>query len=284
MRAIEMFLNREEIKAAGIVSGAVPASSRPTTYDATIGDIIFRGEVWRKDTFVLPKRGIVWVVSTEEFTFADTKTGLATLKTTWTHKGVLALNVGVVDPGWQGPLATAMVNLGSEPVPLKKGDAFFRVMVFQHNQTAPDPKVKPRDIYIREIQDKSTNFAPTFLDTESLVDEVAEQVFKFPRIGVIVGWAGLGIALAGLFLTILAIFAPMAVTVFSDHRSEAVEHQRLEQRVDELQNTIAADRRALELHASKTEMGTALSNATPDRRLSWRIRSPRSNEAGSWLQ
>jgi hypothetical protein len=249
-----MFLNREEIAAARIVTGAVPTSCRPTTYDATIGDIIFRGEVWGKDTFVLPKRGIVWVVSAEEFSFSDTKTGLATLKTTWTHKGVLALNVGVVDPGWKGPLATAMVNLGSEPVPLRKGDAFFRVMVFQHKETAPDTKIKPRDVYLREIQDKSTNFAPTFLDTESLVEDVAEQVFKFPKIGVIVGWAGLGIALASLFLAILAIFAPIALDVFADHRSESVERKILEQRIEELQHEVTAERQALDAHVLSTEI------------------------------
>lgn len=236
-----MVLNREEIHTAGIVAGAVPTSCRPTTYDATIGDIIFRGELWDKDTFVLPKRGIVWVVSAEEFSFPDTKTGLATLKTTWTHKGVLALNVGVVDPGWKGPLATAMVNLGSDPVPLNKGEAFFRVMTFRHKRTTCEKVVKPRDVYLREIQEKSTNFAPTFLDTESLVEDVAEQVFRFPKIGVIVGWAGLGIAVGSLFLAILAIFAPMAVNVFADHRSEAVEHRRLEQRIDELEKDAEAN-------------------------------------------
>jgi hypothetical protein len=228
-------LNREEIKAAGIVSGAVPKSCRPTTYDATIGDIISEGELWEKDTFVLPKRGVVWVVSAEEFAFADTKTGLATLKTTWTHKGVLALNVGVVDPGWKGPLATAMVNFSNGPVPIKKGDPFFRVMVFDHKATAYDAVVKPRDVYLAEIQEKSTRFSNTFLDVNSLVDDVAGKVFSFPKLGVRIGWAGLGIALAAIFVAIAAIFVPVAIEAWHDFRTDESARAQLEQRIDRLE-------------------------------------------------
>lgn len=224
-----MILNREQIAAAGIVSGAVPASCRSTTYDATIGDIITQGELWEKDTFVLEKRGVVWVVSAEEFAFKDTKTGLATLKTTWTHKGVLALNVGVIDPGWTGPLATALVNFSGGKISIRKGDPFFRVVIMNHKKTGIRPVVKTREGYLAEILDRSRLFAGTFLDTHSLVDEVATKVFKFPKLAIAIGWAGLGIALA-------SIFAPMAANVWVDHRKEATQHLDLENRVKKLES------------------------------------------------
>lgn len=227
-----MVLNREQIEAAGIVNGAVPASCRSTTYDATIGDIITQGELWEKETFVLEKRGVVWVVSAEEFSFSDTKTGLATLKTTWTHKGVLALNVGVIDPGWTGPLATALVNFSGGKISIKKGDPFFRVVVFNHKKTAIAPVVKTREGYLAEILERSRLFAATFLDTHSLVDEVATKVFKFPKLAIAIGWAGLGIALA-------SIFAPMAVNVWQDHRKETVDRMALERRVQMLERQTA---------------------------------------------
>ena len=224
-----MILNREQIEAAGIVPNGVSAGRRPTTYDATIGDIISLGEIWEKETFVLEKRGIVWVVSTEEFAFGDAKTGLATLRTTWTHRGVLALNVGVIDPGWKGPLATALVNFSGSKISIKKGDTFFRVIVFDHQKTDCVEVVKPRDKYLEEILERSRLFAETFLDTHSLVDEVASKVFNFPKIAVVVGWVGLAIALA-------SIFVPVAISVWSDHNKEAVERMALERRIDALES------------------------------------------------
>jgi hypothetical protein len=247
-----MILNREQIEAAGIVSGAIQASCRATTYDATIGDIIAEGELLEKDTFVLEKRGVVWVVSAEEFEFGDTKTGLATLKTTWTHKGVLALNVGVVDPGWKGPLATALVNFSGGKISISKGDPFFRVMVFSHDATACIGVVKPRPTYLAEIVDRSRLFSATFLDTHSLVDEVAAKVFKFPKLAVAIGWAGLGIALA-------SIFAPMAVSVWLDHRKEAIERMTIERRVDELES------RARQAGEPRLEGARAIGSTEPAR-------------------
>jgi dUTPase len=223
-----MILNKEQIDAAGIVIGGLAARRRPTTYDATIGDIITQGELWEKETFVLDKRGIVWVVSTEEFTFDDTHTGLATLKTTWTHRGVLALNVGVIDPGWSGPLATALVNISGGKISIKKGDAFFRVLVFEHDRTDCKSVVKSKEGYLSEILDRSRLFAATFLDTHSLVDEVATKVFKLPKLAVAIGWAGLGIALA-------SIFTPIAVSVWSDHRAEAASQIALDRRLQVLE-------------------------------------------------
>lgn len=223
-----MILNREQIKAAGIVAPALPSSCRSTTYDATIGDIIDCGAVQEAPSFILQPRGVVWVVSNEDFTFGDTTTGLATLKTTWTHRGLLALNVGVIDPGWKGPLATALVNFSGKRIEIRKGEPFFRVMVFTHDATGVDPVAKSRSIYLSEIQDRSRMFAATFLDTDSLVDEVALAVFKFPKWAIWLGWAGFWIA-------VISIFAPMAASVFLDHRKEASEHAVLEQRIQQLE-------------------------------------------------
>src|SRR5450830_549060 len=106
----QMLLRKDEIIAKNIVAAANSKSQRETTYDATVGEIIFCGRKIEEDEFTLPSRGVVWVISKEVFTLPSNITGLATLRTTWTHDGVLALNVGVIDPGWNGPVATALVN------------------------------------------------------------------------------------------------------------------------------------------------------------------------------
>jgi deoxycytidine triphosphate deaminase len=94
-----MILVRDEIEAKNIVHSAQVNGPRSTTYDATVGEIIIEGKSIQESSFTLLPRGIAWVISTEEFRLPSDVTGLATLKTTWTHNGVLALNLGIVDPG-----------------------------------------------------------------------------------------------------------------------------------------------------------------------------------------
>lgn len=89
-----MVLTATELAGKGIVHNGVGVGERPTTYDATVGSIIRCGVEISENRFVLKPRHIIWVVSAETFDMGDSTTGLATLKTQWTHQGVLALNVG----------------------------------------------------------------------------------------------------------------------------------------------------------------------------------------------
>lgn len=223
-----MILNRVQIEKGGFVVDAVEASRRSTTYDATIGEFISEGACLEGDKFRLEKRGIVWVVSHETFQFGPNYTGLATLKTTLTHKGILALNVGVIDPGWEGPLATALVNFSGSTVEIARGEPFFRVMFMKHLKTGAATVRKEKHSYTDDILDRSRYFSATFLNTHSLVDEVAAAVFKLPRLAVAIGWAGLGVALASILL-------PIAVSVWSDHQKEAATTMALEKRVEALE-------------------------------------------------
>ena len=209
----------------------MPSSQRSTTYDATIGDIVYRGKICKGDTFELEKRGVVWVVSREEFAFDNSKTGMATLKTTLTHQGLLALNVGIIDPGWKGPLATALVNFSGQPISISIGQPFFRVVVFNHNPTILVSVEKPRDTYLLEIQNQSRLFAETFLDTHSLVDEVALSVFKFPKWAVMIG-------LGTLLVAIAAIFAPITFDVWTEHRNGPIERDNINARIEQLETDI----------------------------------------------
>ena len=145
-----MVLTGDDIKELGIVSGSSAVGCRDTTYDATVGVIISEGSVFDGNTFVLPPRGIVWVVSAETFAIPEDVTGLATLKTQWTHAGVLALNVGVVDPGWNGPLSTALVNFSNSNFSITKGSPFFRLIFYPHEATGAEVNTFEMDAYVRD--------------------------------------------------------------------------------------------------------------------------------------
>lgn len=231
-----MVLTEAEIVSKGIVRNAAPQGLRATTYDATVGTIYRGGEAISASQFKLPPRGIVWVVSAETFVLPDTVTGLATLRTTWTHDGVLALNVGIIDPGWDGPLAAALVNFGSKTFVIKKGEPFFRILFHEHGATGQMPVVKDPTTYGAAIMDKSKMFSRTFLDMDALVTEVSDRVLKLPQ------WA-IALTILGLLLALLGIAAPIGYSVWTDARISSAKLDLLQKQVDDLKSGAATEMR-----------------------------------------
>lgn len=226
-----MVLTATEIANKGIVHGSVSDGVRPTTYDATVGSIVRCGVEVKERTFILKPRHIVWVVSAETFDMGDSTTGLATLKTQWTHQGVLALNVGIVDPGWNGPLAAAVVNLSSSDFPIELGNPFFRI-IFHNHTTIPAASLKPvtipRDDYVRQVIVHSKSYSPTFLDMDQLSHSVADQVLGLPR------W-GLGLSLFAVLFGLLALSIPVAVSIWTDGHGDKAKIAVLEKQVADIE-------------------------------------------------
>lgn len=208
-----MVLTKEYVTDRKLVIKDVESSKRATTYDATVGSIILGGCRINSDRYVLKPRGIVWVISSEEFRLPSDITGLATLKTTWTHQGILALNLGVIDPGWEGPLATAIINFSTTNFPINIGDPFFRVLFFQHGLTDAKSVHQEASEYERYISRRTSLFSDTFLTMNTLVPEVSSEVMgslKWPV------WIGLG----ALCIAVAATFFPIAWTVYADSRTD----------------------------------------------------------------
>ena len=168
------------------------------------------GKSIESNSFALPPRGIVWVVSKEKFCLPLDVTGLATLRTTWTHEGILALNLGVIDPGWNNHLATAVVNFSKSDFEITKGHPFFRVLFLTHKPTqSPPPSVSP-DAYIEGTKRNTRLFSSTFLTMDSLIIEIAEKVLGFPR------WA-VRLTACAIVVSILAIILPMGIAIISQN-------------------------------------------------------------------
>ncbi len=222
-------LEKSEISEKNIVQYPHVNGARHSTYDATVGTIIKKG----KDvgsSYILKPRGVVWVVSKEEFHLPPDITALATVRTTWAHKGVFALNVGVVDPGWKGPVATALVNFSTEEFEVKIGEGFMRLVFNKHSAAVImiPPPACPRERYVKEIMIKSLNFADSFLNMNSLVEEVAKEIFKLGKIARFFAWLGLA-------ATFLSIFLPIAYSVMVDSGASKVAIGKLESRVEQLE-------------------------------------------------
>jgi deoxycytidine triphosphate deaminase len=91
----------------------------------------------------------------------------------------LALNVGIVDPGWNSHLATALVNFSNTNFEIERGEAFLRVLFISHAKTNAKDIIIDRKAYLGQIRDKSSKIPNTFLDLESLADEVLKRLWFF---------------------------------------------------------------------------------------------------------
>lgn len=203
-------LIKQQIANLNLVENAQGIGQRDSTYDATVGEIVVLGKSITEQTYTLEPRHIVWIVSKEKFALPDNVTGLATLRTTWTHSGVLALNVGVVDPGWHGPLGTILVNFSNVDFHIKKGEPFLRLLFLEHQSTGAKDVERDQPKYLRDIEQNSKLFSKTFLNMEALSDEVAKKIFALPKFVVI-------LTFGAILIGALSIFAPIAWGVWSGY-------------------------------------------------------------------
>lgn len=159
-----------------IVFQSEPGVRRSTSYDLTIGTIVNeKGE--RVPEFTLKPGHMIMVISKQVFSLPPTITGHVTYKTTMTQKGIWALTVGIVDPGWDGPIATTLLNFSRADHHVQENDEFLRVTLFEHAAVPKELLRKSKGIeeYMRSMRSlAAAQFPTTFLDTDHIA-EVARK-------------------------------------------------------------------------------------------------------------
>jgi hypothetical protein len=126
-------------------------SPQGSSFDLTIGSIFDHKGRKVEGPFTIKPGYMVQVVSSEVFSLSDRYTGHVTYKTTLTKKGIWALTVGIVDPGWDGPVATTLLNFSGVNYAISDGDPFLRVSLFEHDPVPSNKlrKAPPLDDYVR---------------------------------------------------------------------------------------------------------------------------------------
>lgn len=216
------------VKARGLVTNDQNNGWRATTYDSTVGEIIGpKGKV-KGDSFTLKPRCIAWVISKETFSLPKSITGITTLKTGWTKKGVLTLTVGIVDPGYNGPLSTAVVNFGGKKFDIDKGDAFFRTAFFEHEEVSIEEQAVERQEYIKTVRSDASHFSESFLTIDSLAEEIAPKIFGMPRWPIALAFIAMFLAVVGIIMVPLTNLG--AEIFMKNSRIDA-----LQKRIDDLE-------------------------------------------------
>jgi dUTPase len=152
---------------------------RRSSFELTIGTIYdHKGNVLTGH-FELEPNHMVQVVSAEVFDLPNTVTGHLAFKATLSRKGVWALTTGLVDPGWNGPISTTLVNFANTKLVIQPGDVFMRVSLFEHAPVivvdAKD-KIESTEVYMRGVQDTAINtLKETFLNQEELARKASKD-------------------------------------------------------------------------------------------------------------
>jgi deoxycytidine triphosphate deaminase len=173
----------KQILERALVTGGGEGNLKNSTFDLTVGEIVPIGKKAirerRKNPNIeavfLEPREMVWVLSKEQFNMPGDVTGFATLRTTFTKQGILALNVGIIDPLFKGPISTALINFSDRPREIRLGDKFFRVAFFPHSDVSafhPRDENIDRTAYTRYLESVSyADFSPSFLNIPKFDDE-----------------------------------------------------------------------------------------------------------------
>jgi deoxycytidine triphosphate deaminase len=205
-----------------------------SSFDLTIGTIFDHQGQPAPEIFTLEPGEMVQVISAEIFELPLDVTGHVTYKTTLTKLGIWALTVGIVDPGWDGPVTTTLLNFSKVPYVLRVGMPFLRVSMFRHAATEAD-KVRPvGDIagYHAQAQDRSiTRFPRTFLNQENITATASAKVMGQIRDQALAWIAGIAI-----LFTIIQ-FSLDFVNRSSDRMGEG-EKQHIQAQIDELSSQL----------------------------------------------
>jgi len=211
-----MLIIREEIVREGLVSPANQIKLKNSTCDLTIGRIFPMGEDisdWDSglDQFLLAPSHMVTVMTTQKLSLPNHITGLATLVTSLTQEGILCLNTGIVDPGYEGHLSATLVNFSSIPRPIKLNDRLFRVVFLPHRQLSDDelePFENKKATYEVRIRSKtSQEFSETFLNVKGILSLAREEAWKIVWITFLNNYVPVLALLAGVVGSIFGVLA-----------------------------------------------------------------------------
>jgi hypothetical protein len=176
-------LRTDRVKELNLIDEAIPTNFRASSYDPSIWKIITpEGE--EVDSYKLPPMGIVEVISRERFRIPPKMCCLAHVKTSLCNEGLLTLNTGIVDPGWNGRVSSFILNFGKDDRLLLSGDIFLRVTFHElsiptSTDLGPVPEQPSSDeAYIAERRRNMVErFSPEFLNLQKIVQGTVAATF-----------------------------------------------------------------------------------------------------------
>lgn len=249
-----MIITGQDIIDRQLLTGAEKSKIRSASYYLRIHCIIPAGEDARTfdhadptSSYTLKPGGLAWIISEEIFSIDDySVTALVTLRSNFTKQGMLALDVGLVDANYHGPIGSIVINFSKNDIHLSKGDEFFRVVFFEHGEVAeefryPITKFDHKEYINQQLKTLIGDFPESFLQTDQIekrlstnvekkvLDKVQEGLFDKVLLALVKKhWWKLAIALGLFGAAVIAFDRFFLPSILSEERQKVVICQMIE--------------------------------------------------------
>ena len=200
-----MLLNSKQIKDKGLICNDKTDNYKSASYTLQVGKIIDEKDNTLNSHFI-PPRGLVTVVSKETLNIPDGVLCYTTLKNELSLRGLLAINVGIVDPGWNAPISSAVMNFGKNNYKIEEGSKFLRVTFHSFDKDENNPPKEEKYTFEKYVNERKNNHELVFSKNFLLLDKLLVEVFSenkyiiFTVLGVIIALFSLMLAMLKLLL------------------------------------------------------------------------------------
>ena len=125
-------------------------------------------------------RSLIWVRIRETVKLPPKVCAFWWQTNTLSRKGLMLVNMSMVDPGYEGPLACLFVNFGREPIDLDPGMGVARLVFHELDQAAtPFPWSKNMPEYDREMRAVALQGPTSFLSLHEFSTGFQEEKEAF---------------------------------------------------------------------------------------------------------
>jgi dUTPase len=200
----------------------VPSNyEKKSSFDITIREVLVKGSKHKdiethSGSAILKPQDSAYIISEELINVPDGYIAYVFLKNRMSQKGLLALNTGIIDQGYHGPISTLVINLSTRDAVIPSSanlsdKAFFRIVFhkIQENEKLPKPKfikLQPQsyDKYKKYREDELKELPRTFLDHEQAKKQITDEVekkalsFSYVKLGATVSVVALLLSLMSL--------------------------------------------------------------------------------------
>jgi deoxycytidine triphosphate deaminase len=203
-------------------------------------------EISRKHCWKLGVGESVKVTTLEEFDLPNCYGALLLAPARLTRRGVVVLDTGHIDPGFQGKLRLTLINMGKHPYELRTGDPVATVLIFRLEKSVEFGLKDRKDDkapYEGGLDDINC-LSPDFLNIQKRAINTARKEAKQA-----VGQSGWRFVFVSVFLPIILGILTAWVTylVTFENRLRAIENQSTafgsnlesEKRLQRLENELA---------------------------------------------
>ena len=207
----------EQMTAKGLIENGIQSGFRAASYDLHVGAILEAPKEDKRSSgsaaedirvstgFSLRPQGMVRVISRERVKLPENIVGYALTKNGLSNQGILAINIGIIDPGYEGPISSTLINFGNRTYQITPETSFLRLTFHEINETSQvRPVSHTHSTYLEKTKlDVLGSSGPKFLNLSEVAQEAGQEAFgKFKN------WLFLSLPLAALALALITLFIP----------------------------------------------------------------------------